>query len=216
MNIRTVCVLFFSVVLHGVLLFCIVFRTGIQEMKPEKAVAINLVSIEEYQEAPPPPKKAVKPEIPEVPPVVEDPITEEVIEVEELPPEELANEAESGVDEPGGVEGGIAGSTAKGGGEAEIAAYVSEYIRGNYTYIQKRIMQELIYPSRARRTGIQGVVEIAFVINRDGSISEVAVRKTSGKSILDDEALRAVRSAAPFHRPNVPVRITIPVSFKLT
>jgi protein TonB len=77
-------------------------------------------------------------------------------------------------------------------------------------------MRELIYPSQAKRRGIQGVVEIVFVINMDGSIREAAVRKSSRHLILDEEALRAVQSAAPFRRPDTPVKIVIPVSFTLT
>jgi protein TonB len=77
-------------------------------------------------------------------------------------------------------------------------------------------MRELIYPSQARRTGVQGVVEIVFIINMDGTIREAAVRKRSRHAILDEEALRAVQSAAPFRKPETPVKIVIPVSFTLT
>lgn len=219
------CVLFFSAVLHGVLLFCIMFHASPKERELQEAVNISLVNIHEYEEAPPAPpppaKKTVKTQIREEPLPAEEPIAEEIIEIEE-PPEEPSEE--TGLSEaPGiaeGAEGGGGDSKSNGApggaGEAASAAYSSEYIRSNYNYIQKRVMRELIYPSKARRAGIQGMVEIVFIINIDGSASGIAVRKSSGKSILDDEAIRAVKSASPFRGPERPVRIVIPVSFKLT
>ena len=218
------CVLFFSAVLHGVLLFCIVFHASAKKRETEEAVNISLVNIDAFEEAPPAPpppaKKAVKPQIREEPVRSWEPIAEQIIEIEE-PPEEPSEE--TGVDEADGLtegaEGGDSDSKSNGtpNGAAEAAAaYSSEYIRSNYTYIQQRVMRELIYPSKARRAGIQGMVEIVFIINIDGSASGIAVRKSSGKSILDDEAIRAVKSASPFRGPERPVRIVIPVSFKLT
>ena len=136
--------------------------------------------------------------MPDEPVIAKDDAAEDIIETEELPPE------------VSGVTDGEADS------EEGSAAYISEYTKNNYNYIQKRIMQELIYPSQARRAGIQGVVEVVFVINTDGSIQETAVRRSSDKIILDEEALRAVKNAAPFRPPQRPVRIVIPVSFKLT
>ena len=191
------CVLLLTAVIHGVLLFGVVFNNDAAAKIIEEASFINLVNIEEYSE-PAAPKKAAQPKVPDEPVIAKDDAAEDIIETEELPPE------------VSGVTDGEADS------EEGSAAYISEYTKNNYNYIQKRIMQELIYPSQARRAGIQGVVEVVFVINTDGSIQETAVRRSSDKIILDEEALRAVKNAAPFRPPQRPVRIVIPVSFKLT
>jgi protein TonB len=97
------------------------------------------------------------------------------------------------------------------GSEARTAGYV----RRNYTYIQRRIRDKLVYPPQARRAGIQGTTEVGFIIHKDGSVSGVTVRAGSGHAILDEGAVAAVFAAAPFPKPPAPARIVIPVSFKL-
>jgi len=97
----------------------------------------------------------------------------------------------------------------------EAAALTAEYVRRNYSYIQRRIGDKLVYPSQARRAGIQGITELGFTIHEDGNISGVMVRTSSGHAILDEAAAAAVFAAAPFPRPHSPARIAIPISFKL-
>jgi len=98
---------------------------------------------------------------------------------------------------------------------SEAAVRTAEYVRRNYSYIQRRIGNKLVYPSQARRAGIQGITELRFTIHEDGSVSGVTVRASSGYAILDEEAVAAVFAAAPFPRPYSPARIAIPISFKL-
>jgi protein TonB len=195
-------VLIFTSAVHGVLLFGVVFSGGSarQKIEEEEAVIINLVNIEEFSEPlpPPAPKKTVENQVENEPVVIEDDIAENIIETE-VERQEISGAADG-----------------KAEGAEESAVYIAQYTKQNYSYIQKRIMQELIYPSQARRAGVQGVVEVVFTINTDGSIRGALVRKSSEKIILDEEALRAVQSAAPFRPPQRPVKIVIPVSFKLT
>jgi protein TonB len=114
--------------------------------------------------------------------------------------------------ESAGTSGRAAADSA---GNAEAAALTAEYVKRNYNYIQRRIRDRLVYPSAARRAGIQGVTEVSFIIHGDGSISAVTVRTGSGYAILDEAALAVVSSAAPFPRPPAPARIAIPISFRL-
>jgi TonB family protein len=54
------------------------------------------------------------------------------------------------------------------------------------------------YPEKARVTGEQGVAVLKISINPDGSVSEVNIISSSGSAILDEAALLAAKSAAPF------------------
>ena len=77
----------------------------------------------------------------------------------------------------------------------------------------------LTYPRQARNQGIQGTVYLRFVIRTDGSVTDVFVVQGIGGG-CDEEALRAIQSMphwtpAKQNHQNVPVLITIPVSFRL-
>jgi|Deesub1362A_J573_1020465.scaffolds.fasta_scaffold00183_24 protein TonB len=54
------------------------------------------------------------------------------------------------------------------------------------------------YPEEAASKGIYGDLYIRFVINKDGSLGDVELLRTSGKSILDEAALQALQDAAPY------------------
>ena len=78
------------------------------------------------------------------------------------------------------------------------------------------------YPQQARDMGIEGTVYIAFVVERDGAISNVAVARgiTGGGAGCNDEAIRVV-SMMPAWKPGKqqgnPVRVsyTLPIKFRL-
>ena len=84
-----------------------------------------------------------------------------------------------------------------------------------FMYLQKNI----VYPSAASEAGIQGKVYIRFVVDVDGSITQVEVLRGVEKS-LDDEALRVVKKM-PNWKPGTqggkPVKVyfNLPISFKL-
>jgi len=84
-----------------------------------------------------------------------------------------------------------------------------------YSYINATIK----YPSQARRMGIEGRVFVQFIIEKDGSISQVEVIRGISES-CDAEAIKVV-SSAPAWKPGkqrgVPVRVkmALPISFKL-
>ena len=82
-------------------------------------------------------------------------------------------------------------------------------------YLQKSIK----YPPVAEENGIQGRVVCTFVVERDGSVTDVKVAKSVDPS-LDKEAVRVV-SAMPRWIPgkqngqSVRVKYTLPVTFRL-
>jgi protein TonB len=51
------------------------------------------------------------------------------------------------------------------------------------------------YPSRARRQGWQGTVDVALAIGADGSVAEAHVERSSGHPALDDVALDVARQS---------------------
>jgi periplasmic protein TonB len=57
------------------------------------------------------------------------------------------------------------------------------------------------YPPRA--SGVEGVVSLAFSVDRDGN---VVIVKSSGSALLDAEALDLIKRAAPLPAP--PTEIT--------
>lgn len=75
------------------------------------------------------------------------------------------------------------------------------------------------YPEEAKEKGISGRVLIQFVIEKDGSVTNVKVMKGIG-ALCDDEAVRVVKSMPkwkPGKQEGKPVRVNyiLPVSFKL-
>lgn len=64
--------------------------------------------------------------------------------------------------------------------------------------VKRRIEIYWEFPETAIRNGWQGKVQINFTINRDGSLSNVGVARSSGYPALDDAAVTAIRLAGPF------------------
>lgn len=54
------------------------------------------------------------------------------------------------------------------------------------------------YPEMALRYGLQGKLLMEFSILGNGELARARIIRSSGSSLLDEEALRAVRIAAPF------------------
>lgn len=81
------------------------------------------------------------------------------------------------------------------------------------------LQEHVNYPIAARENRIQGRVIVSFIVNEDGSISDVKVKKSVDPD-LDKEAVRVVQSM-PNWKPgrndekNVRVNYTVPVTFRL-
>lgn len=63
------------------------------------------------------------------------------------------------------------------------------------------------YPALAARNGWQGNLKVNFKINKDGSVSDISLERSSGYPMLDDAAITAVRLSAPF--PPFPTNFSI-------
>jgi TonB family protein len=67
-----------------------------------------------------------------------------------------------------------------------------------FTKMRKAIELAWEYPLKAARKGWQGKVRLAFVIYKNGYITNIKVLKSSGYSILDRSVIKAIEIASPF------------------
>ncbi len=90
------------------------------------------------------------------------------------------------------------------GGEDELSKYLSENIK---------------YPEKARVDGTQGRVVVGFVVNKDGEIDELKLRRSIGDG-CDEEAMRVIKKMpkwkpAKFNGKPVSVYFDLPIFFTL-
>lgn len=91
---------------------------------------------------------------------------------------------------------------------------------GGQEALMQFLRQEVKYPKEAEEKGLQGRVVVRYIIEKDGSISEVEIAK-SVNEYLDAEAIRVV-NAMPKWIPgkqkgeNVRVKFTLPITFRLS
>jgi periplasmic protein TonB len=157
---------------------------------------------------PPPPPKIQQPEIIEVPDeeeiedeikvefdveITDNTVIEELI-ISDAPEEEDYDQIFLVVEES---------ATPKGG----MAAF--------YAYVQNKMK----YPAQARRMGIEGKVFVEFVVNKDGTISDVKYIRGIGAG-CDEEAVRVIQSAPPWNPGKqrgkaVKQRMVLPIQFQL-
>jgi periplasmic protein TonB len=67
-----------------------------------------------------------------------------------------------------------------------------------FTSIKRAIEVVWQYPELALRYGLQGRLLLEFSILGNGELESAKIVRSSGSNVLDDEALRAVKAAAPF------------------
>ena len=91
--------------------------------------------------------------------------------------------------------------------------------RGGDAALRKYLAENTHYPEEAKEEGVQGRVVVTFVVEKDGSITDVKVVRGIDP-LLDKEAVRVVKTMPkwiPGKQSLVPVRVgyVLPVSFKL-
>lgn len=70
------------------------------------------------------------------------------------------------------------------------------------------------YPAEAIQRGIQGEVEVLMVLDELGKVVAARVERGSGHAILDEAALRAIRSLSAVAA-DAPRQVVLPVRFRL-
>lgn len=168
----------------------------------------DVMEIPPTEQPPPPPPKIQQPEIIEVPDeeeieeeievdldveITEETVVEDIV-FDEPVEEEVAEEIFTIVEDQPAPKGGM-------------AAF--------YEYVGKKLK----YPAQARRMGIEGKVFVEFVVDKDGTITNVKAIKGIGAG-CDEEATRVIQASPKWNpgkqrgRP-VKVRMILPITFKL-
>lgn len=81
-------------------------------------------------------------------------------------------------------------------------------------HLNKLNASGLFYPQEAIARSIEGEVLVLIIIDEAGQVSAARVEESSGHKILDDAALRAVRSLRSLPA-DAPREALLPVRFRL-
>ncbi|HOW31335.1 MAG TPA: energy transducer TonB [Bacteroidales bacterium] len=104
--------------------------------------------------------------------------------------------------------------------EVEIFTVVEEapsYPGGDEARI-KFLQENIKYPQMARESGIAGTVYVTFVVERDGSVTDVKVMRGIGGG-CDEEAIRVIKAMPkwnPGKQRSKPVRVQFNMPIKFT
>lgn len=101
----------------------------------------------------------------------------------------------------------------------EVVESMPEFPGGGMTALMQFLSKNIKYPVNAQKNGTQGRVTVQFIVNTDGSISNIGIIRGVDPE-LDGEAVRVI-STMPNWKPGTqkgkPVRVkyTVPVMFRL-
>jgi len=193
-------------------------------IKEELSVSAEMLDIPQ-EEAPPPPPPPPPPEALQekvkftAPVVVEDTAVESDFGKQDLLAEKVSTEVPSEEPEIEFVE--EKPQVIEQPKEAQIFTVVEEnpIFPGGEAKLYKFLGESIKYPEEAKELGIQGRVFVNFVIETDGSVSNVRVLRGIGGG-CDEEAIRVVRSMprwTPGKQRGMPVRVSynLPIKFTL-
>lgn len=99
------------------------------------------------------------------------------------------------------------------------ALEVNPEFKGGMDAFYKYLSEEIKYPRKEQQRNIDGRVYLTFVIEKDGSLTDIKILKGVSEG-LDQEAIRVLK-AAPAWNPGkqrgqpVRVKMTIPINFQL-
>lgn len=89
-----------------------------------------------------------------------------------------------------------------------------------FSLISAHLNRRKIYPTEAKKARQQGVVTVRFTVDRNGNVSNISIRRTSGHEILDAATLALVQRVAPL--PKMPasmqresVTLALPIDYSL-
>jgi protein TonB len=183
--------------------------TGVKDLNKGNNQMEEIIEVPPTDQPPPPPPKIQQPQIVEVPDeeeieeeikvefdveVTEDTKVSEIVIAPVEEPKEEVDEIFTVVEETAAPKGGM---------------------QAFYDFVGKKLK----YPAQARRMGTEGKVFVQFVINKDGTISDVVAIKGIGAG-CDEEAVRIIQTSPPWtpgKQRGKPVkqRMVLPITFKL-
>lgn len=190
---------------------------------PRKLVYTELSAPPPIDKPKPPPPQIQLPKLQKaikfVPPkVVKEQIAEVAPTIEEIKQNDVAAVA---IDGPATVTFDEPVAEATGEDENEVFTVVEQNpeFPGGYEAMMAFVKQHMKYPANARRMQIEGTVYVGFIVNKDGTISDVSVLRGI-MSECDNEAIRVIKmmpawKAGKQNGRNVNVRFTVPLKFRL-
>ena len=194
-------------------------------------VVLSPPPIDQTKPPPPPPKEPPKPKVDQVrfpPPIVKpdnqvtekDPPTEKQLEVADPGQKEQKGDPNQAVriDEPVG-NADVSQVTEASDNQIFTAVEVSPVFPGGEDAFIKFLGSHIKYPAVARENNVSGRAYISFVVERDGSLTDIKILRSPGSG-LGEEAVRVLKMS-PHWTPGIqngkPVRVsyTVPVNFSL-
>ena len=103
--------------------------------------------------------------------------------------------------------------------EPFVAVEIMPEFPGGNQELMNFLKENIIYPKVAIETGISGKVIVSFIVEPDGSLSNVEIYRSASPT-LDEEALRVVKKMPKWNpgkqrQKTVRVNCKLPVDFKL-
>lgn len=92
--------------------------------------------------------------------------------------------------------------------------------KGGVSAMMQFLNMNMKYPQAAVKAKQQGRAVVGFVVRKDGTVSDVHITKSAGHAVLDEEAMRVVKSM-PAWEPGkqkgkpVDVKYNVPITFRL-
>ena len=156
------------------------------------------------------------------PVVVDQPVTTDPIKIQDDPAPATGNVgAKSDVDGTPGIPNPTPPGNIEPPTEPLLVPEVMPEFQNGGNALNVYLSKEIKYPETERANTISGKVYISFVIDKDGNISDVKEhRGIMGGTGLTKEAMRVIKNMPKWkpgkqHGMAVPVRLIIPVNFKL-
>lgn len=92
--------------------------------------------------------------------------------------------------------------------------------KGGESAMMEFLMMNMKYPQAAAKAKQQGRAVVGFVVRKDGTVSDVHITKSAGYAVLDEEAMRVVKSMPawePGKQKGKPVNVKyyVPITFRL-
>ncbi len=99
--------------------------------------------------------------------------------------------------------------------ECKSADKEKVYIQNNLNKIVLLIKENLYYPRRARKRGIQGTIVVKFFLHKDGSVSHTQVL-SSKSDILSRAAMKTINNlSGKFPKPSEELTLSVPINYEL-
>ena len=101
-----------------------------------------------------------------------------------------------------------------------VAVEVMPKFKGGESAMMEFLTMNMKYPQAAVKAKLQGRAIVGFIVRKDGTISDVHITKSAGYAVLDEEAMRVVKSMPawePGKQKGKPINVKyfVPITFRL-